>query len=63
MNLLGKILFWLFAVGIGFVNPLITFGLIFLYYLPGIVHEICLPCKDESFTMNSFPEDVLEEMK
>ena len=46
MNKLGKTLFWIFAIGLGFVNPLITFGLIILYYLPKIIQDLCQPCND-----------------
>ena len=64
MNTIGKIFFWIFAIGLGFVNPLITFGLIILYYLPRIIQDLCQPCKEEQeVEMNSFSEDILEEMK
>jgi len=64
MNPLSKILFWTFAIILGFVNPLISFGLVVLYYLPGILQDLCQPCEEEQETeMNSFSEDVLEEMK
>ena len=62
---IGKIFFWIFAIGLGFVNPLITFGLIILYYLPRIIQDLCQPCNEEqkSSRMNSFSDDILEEMK
>jgi len=64
MNFLSKTLFWTFTIILGFVNPLISFGLIVLYYLPGILQDLCQPCKKEQVSeMNSFSEDVLEEMK
>ena len=65
MNNLSKIFFWACTIILGFVNPLISFGLIVLYYLPGIIQDLCQPCKDEQVSpeMNSFSEDVLEEMK
>jgi hypothetical protein len=64
MNLVGKILFWTFTILLGFVNPLISIGMVVLYYLPKIIQDICQPCKEsESPEMNSFSEDVLEEMK
>jgi len=63
-KMINKIIFWTFAIILGFVNPLITFGLIVLYYLPGIIQSACQPCKEqESPEMGSFSEDVLEEMK
>ena len=64
MNGIKKVLFWTFTIIVGFVNPLISFGLIVLYYLPGILQDLCQPCNEEQeTTMNSFSEDVLEEMK
>ena len=65
MNPLSKILFWTFAIMLGFVNPLISFGLIVLYYLPGILQDLCQTCEEEqdNSEMNSFSEDVLEDMK
>jgi len=65
VNTIEKIFFWIFAIGLGFVNPLITFGLIILYYLPKIIQDLCPPCNEEqkSSGMNSFSEDTLEGMK
>ncbi len=63
MNTASKILFWTFVIGLGFVNPLISVGLIILYYLPGIIQDICKPCSEQIPEMNSFSEDVMEEMK
>ena len=64
MNTIEKIFFWVFAIGLGFVNPLITFGLIILYYLPRIIQDLCYSCNEQvSSEMNSFSEDILEEMK
>ena len=65
MNGIKKVLFWTFTIIVGFVNPLISFGLIVLYYLPGIIQDLCQSCNEEqeSSEMNSFSEDVLEEMK
>ncbi len=64
MNTLSKIFFWTFTIILGFVNPLISFGLIVLYYLPGIMQDLCKPCNEEQVSnMNSFSDDVLEEMK
>ena len=63
--MINKIIFWIFAIILGFVNPLITVGLIFLYYLPKIIQDICQPCNEveEDSQMKSFSEDVLEDMK
>ncbi len=63
--MINKIIFWIFAIILGFVNPLITVVLIFLYYLPGIIQSACQTCNEEqeSPDMNSFSDDVLEEMK
>jgi len=64
MNLLSKIFFWIFTIALGFVNPLISVGLIILYYLPRILQDMCQPCKEEQdVKINSFSEDVLEDMK
>jgi len=65
MNTPSKILFWTFTILLGFVNPLITFGLIILYYLPRIIQDLCQPCNEEQnrSEMNSFSEEVMEDMK
>jgi len=65
VNTIGKIFFWIFAIALGFVNPLITFGLIILYYLPRIIQDLCQPCNEEqkSSRMNSFSEEIMEDMK
>lgn len=64
MNGIKKVLFWTFTIIVGFVNPLISVALIVLYYLPGIIQALCQPCNEEQGSeMNSFSEDVLEEMK
>ena len=62
---MGKTLFWIFAIGLGVVNQLITFGLIILYYLPKIIQDMFNTCKKEQASpkMNSFSDDILEEMK
>ena len=46
MNKISKVFFWIFTIALGFVNPLISIALVFLYYLPGIVQELCQTCKD-----------------
>lgn len=60
----SSILFWMFTIAVGFVNPLISFGLIILYYLPQIIQSpfqtTIEPAKTE---MKSFSRDVLEDMK
>jgi hypothetical protein len=64
MNTLGKILFWTLTILLGFVNPLISVGMVVLYYLPKIIQDICQPCNEEQVSeMNSYSEDVLEDMK
>jgi MFS-type transporter involved in bile tolerance (Atg22 family) len=35
-----KIFFWISIICLAFVNPLISFGLLILYYLPGIVRSL-----------------------
>ena len=47
MNTFWKFVFWSMVIVLGFVNPVISFGLIILYYLPGIVGSICKECQDD----------------
>ena len=66
MNGIKKVLFWTFTIIVGFVNPLISFGLIVLYYLPGVLQDLCQTCEEEEEVfsgMNSFSDDILEDMK
>jgi len=79
MNTIGKIFFWIFTIALGFVNPVISFGLIVLYYLPGIVHSICnesnktncneyeteneFTTKQSTNSMKEFSIDTLEDMR
>ena len=63
MNLFSKILFWSFTIGVGFINPLFSVGLVILYYLPGIIQDMCKPCNEQTTERNSFSDDVMEEMK
>ena len=60
MNFLGKILYWVLAIGLGFINPLITFGLIIIYYLPRIIEDIT---KEKPTQIDEYSEQVLDEMK
>ncbi len=46
MNTAGKVFFWTCTIALGFISPVISFGLIILYYLPSIVQELCQTCKD-----------------
>ena len=76
MNLFWKIIFWTLTIGLGFVNPLITFVMVILYYLPGLLQDICND-NNESNTqkerkyqatqnqaqMKKFSKNVLEESK
>ena len=65
MNGFTKVLFWTLTIGLGFVNPIISVIMVVLYYLPGIIQDICKPCSEsqEEYEMNSFSDDVAEEMK
>ena len=64
MTKINSILFWTFAIILGFVNPLISVGMVILYYLSKIIQDICQPCNEEQVSeMNSYSEDVLEDMK
>ena len=65
MNGFTKILFWMLTIGLGFVNPLISVAMVVFYYLPKIIDDACRPCSEhqEDYEMNSFSEDVMEDMK
>jgi hypothetical protein len=69
MNTASKILFWIFTIGLGFINPLISVALVILYYLPGIIQSAIAEAAgqtenvDEHQNMNDYSDDVLEEMK
>jgi len=64
MNGIKKVLFWTFTIMVGFVNPLISIGLVILYYLPGIIQNACQTGTEHTEPeMKSFSEDVLEDMK
>jgi len=64
LNGIKKVLFWTFTILLGFVNPLISVALIVLYYLPAIIQDLCPTCEEEQeVEMNSFSDDILEEMK
>ena len=75
MNTISKTLFWFFTIAVGFVNPLISFGLIVLHYLPRIIQSLCKSCDDVIYdenleyeevisqNMNDYSDDTLEEMK
>ena len=53
------------TIGLGFVNPLISVAMVVFYYLPKIIDDACRPCSEhqEDYEMNSFSEDVMEDMK
>ncbi len=65
MNGFTKILFWSLTIILGFVNPVISVIMVVLYYLPKIIDDACKPCNEpqEDYEMNSFSEDVMEDMK
>jgi len=65
VNVISKILFWSVTILVGFMNPLFSIGLVVIYYLPKIISDICQPCNEfeNKSSMNSFSEDVIEEMK
>ena len=64
MNTIQKVLFWIFTIALGFVNPLISVGMVVLYYLPKIIQDMCQPCNEEQVSeKNSYSEDVLEDMR
>jgi hypothetical protein len=65
MNWITKILFWTLTIGLGFINPAISVIMIVLYYLPKIIEDACKPCNQsqKEYDMDSFSEDVMEDMK
>ena len=71
MNTGSKILFWIFTIALGFVNPLISVALVILYYLPGIIQSAITPCDEVIYeehtesgpNMNEFSDSVKENMK
>ena len=65
MNIISKILFWSVTILVGFMNPLFSVGLVVIYYLPKIISDIYQPCNEfeNKSSMNSFSEDVIEEMR
>ena len=65
MNEFTKILFWTLTIILGFVSPVISVIMVVLYYLPKIIDDACRPCSEpqEDYEMNSFSEDVMEDMK
>ena len=75
---MSKILFWIVTIALGFISPLISFGLLVLYYLLGIMRDLSQTNSNEfdndqnwksssektqSFQMNSFSKDTLEESR
>jgi hypothetical protein len=72
---MNKLVFWASAIILGFVNPLISFGLLVLYYLPGIMNDLSLSNSNEfnqdskfmdyksPYQMKSFSKDTLEESR
>ena len=65
MNKFHKILFWSATILLGFVNPLISVGLIVVYYLPKIISDLAQPCHEvrHDFRIKSYSDEVLEDMK
>ena len=65
MNTIQKILFWSATILLGFVNPLISVGLVVVYYLPKIISDFTQPCEEvrEDSGIKSYSDDVLEDMK
>jgi len=64
MNGFTKILFWTLTIILGFVNPIISVIMVVLYYLPKIIEDAC-KCNESQneYEMDSFSEDVMEDMK
>ena len=57
MNKISKVLFWMFVIILGFVNPLISFGLIIVYYLPKIIDDAFGIEKGLMTTIHSYTND------
>ena len=57
MSTLGKVFFWMFVIILGFVNPLISFALIVLYYLPKIISDACNTCNDTCLEEDSSEDE------
>jgi hypothetical protein len=69
MNLFWKIVFWTLTIGLGFVNPVITFVMVLLYYLPNVLCDICKEYCDSSpktgtnKAQKEYSENILEEFR
>jgi len=65
MNTISKILFWSATILLGFINPLISVGLVVMYYLPKIISDFTQSCEEvrEESGIKSYSDDVLEDMK
>jgi len=76
MNLFWKIIYWTLTIGLGFVNPVITFVMVILYYLPGLIENVCNNDTESNsqrksksefpqnpLQMKEFSKDVLEESR
>jgi len=65
VNTIQKILFWSIIILLGFVNPLISVGLVMVYYLPKIISDFTQPCEEvrKESGIKSYSNDVLEDMK
>ncbi len=71
MNLFLKIIFWSFTIGLGFVSPVISFVMVLLYFLPGIIPNLCNnhynmesregKSKTEQTRIKEYSKDTLEE--
>lgn len=48
------------VIGLGFVNPLISFGLVVLYYLPSIVRSLCGECVDAVRSSDSVDRETVK---
>ncbi len=48
------------VISLGFVNPLISFGLVVLYYLPSIVRSLCEECVDAVQSSDSVDRETVK---
>jgi len=58
LNLFWRVIFWVCVIGLAFANPLISFGLLVLYYLPSI-----LKIEVSAVSKFGYSKEVLEEMR
>ena len=62
--MIKKILFWIFVIAVGFVNPIFSGILVVCYYLPKILQDYFnSQSQSDTQKMKSYSDDVLEDMR